>query len=336
MKTTSILRRLSVLVCAAVVLGACAETQFIMATAKRLDKQSSGSQGAYKVGKPYQIGGVWYYPKEDWGYDHTGIASWYGPNFHGKQTANGEVFDQWAVTAAHKTLPMPSLVRVTNLENGRSLVVRINDRGPYKPGRIIDLSRRSAQLLDIESKGTAKVRVQILTNESRALAERAKAGQTQLARADTPIQGDTAMAREPVVSQNLPAPAPATAPAPAPVAQAPITPAPVEVAATQPVSQPITTGTEYGTGAQGSVSQVPVAGTPRMYVQAGAFSNPDNAERVRQRLAQVGQVAVTPVEVNGRQLYRVRVGPLINVADADRALAQVIDAGYQGARTIVD
>lgn len=335
MISTSILRRLSVLVCATFVLGACAETQFIMATAKRLDKQSSGSQGRYKVGKPYQIGGVWYYPKEDWTYDHTGIASWYGPNFHGKATANGEVFDQWAVTAAHKTLPMPSLVRVTNLENGRSLVVRINDRGPYKPGRIIDLSRRSAQLLDIESKGTAKVRVQVLTNESRALAERAKAGQTQLARADTPIQGDTVMAREPVVSQHLPAPKPAPASTTAPVAQAPITPAPVEVATTQPVT-PVTTGTEYGTGAQGSVSLVPVAGTPRVYVQAGAFSNPDNAERVRRRLVQVGQVAVTPVEVNGRQLYRVRVGPLDNVTQADRTLAQVIDAGYQGARTIVD
>lgn len=325
MKTTSILLRMGAFAMAGVLLSACAETQFIMATAKRLDKPVQ--QGSYKVGKPYQINGIWYYPKEDWAYDETGIASWYGPNFDGKPTANGETFDQWDVTAAHKTLPMPSLVRVTNLENGRSLVVRINDRGPYKSGRIIDLSRRSAQLLDIEKNGTAKVRVQILPRESQALAERAKAGQPQLARADTPIQTDAPMASEPVVSQTLPDPSiPASAPASTP------SPQPVEVASTKPV----TTGTEFGTGAQGSLSQVPVSGVPRMYVQAGAFSNPANAERVRNRLAQVGDVNVTTIEVNGRQLYRVRVGPIDDVAEADRLLTAVIDAGYDGARTIVD
>ncbi len=113
----------------------------------------SGVGGTYKVGKPYQIAGVWYYPKEDERYDATGIASWYGPQFHGKKTANGEKFDQEQLTAAHPTLPMPVLVRVTNLENGRTLVVRVNDRGPFVAGREIDLSRKAAELLPVRTPG---------------------------------------------------------------------------------------------------------------------------------------------------------------------------------------
>ncbi|MBF0307540.1 MAG: septal ring lytic transglycosylase RlpA family protein, partial [Alphaproteobacteria bacterium] len=150
------------------VLPACAESQ-LFAHGLKGATASTAPAGHYKVGKPYQIEGVWYYPAEDWSYDETGIASWYGPTFHGKQTANGETFDQNEVTAAHRTLPLPVLVRVTNLENGRSLVVRVNDRGPYAHGRIIDLSRRSAQLLGFEGQGMAKVRVQIMADESRAM-----------------------------------------------------------------------------------------------------------------------------------------------------------------------
>ena len=127
-------------------LGACAETQLIVHTAKKLTKSSTPtpvrSKGKYKIGKPYQSKGIWYYPKVDYSYDRTGIASWYGPGFHGKKTANGEIYDQNGLTAAHKTLPMPSLVQVTNLENGRSLRLKVNDRGPFVHGRIIDVSRR--------------------------------------------------------------------------------------------------------------------------------------------------------------------------------------------------
>ena len=112
-----------------------------------------------KVGKPYQVFGVTYYPADDRGYDKQGIASWYGPTFHEKATANGEIYNQDDITAAHKTLPMPSWVEVTNLDNGRVLVVRINDRGPFVEGRIIDLSRKSAQLLGVDRPGLAKVRV---------------------------------------------------------------------------------------------------------------------------------------------------------------------------------
>ena len=121
---------------------------------------SPPSAGGVKIGKPYQIGGVWYHPEEDPTYDRTGHASWYGPNFHGKRTANGEIFDMNKLSAAHTTLPMPSFVRVTNLENGRSLKLRINDRGPFAKNRIIDVSRRAAQLLGFEKKGVTRVRVQ--------------------------------------------------------------------------------------------------------------------------------------------------------------------------------
>lgn len=118
--------------------------------------------GHYKVGNPYFINGRRYIPRVDRSYDRVGIASWYGTDFHGRRTANGEVYDMNALTAAHPTLPMPVYGRVTNLENGRTIVVRINDRGPYAHNRVIDLSRRSAELLGFKNKGTARVRVKYL------------------------------------------------------------------------------------------------------------------------------------------------------------------------------
>lgn len=128
-----------------------------------------GQGGFYKVGKPYKIAGKTYYPEEDYSYSEVGIASWYGKDFHNKKTANGEKYDMNTLTAAHRTLPLPSIVRVTNLENGRSLVLRVNDRGPYAKNRIIDISKRGAQLLGYQTQGTAKVKVELLEKESKAL-----------------------------------------------------------------------------------------------------------------------------------------------------------------------
>lgn len=142
-------------------------------------------QARYKVGNPYVIAGVRYHPREDYAYAETGIASWYGPKFHGKLTANGEIFDMNAVSAAHKTLPLPSVVRVTHLANGRSLVIRVNDRGPFVGDRVIDLSRRAADLLGIRRSGTATVRVELLADESRRLKRLALAGRFPLL-AETP------------------------------------------------------------------------------------------------------------------------------------------------------
>jgi rare lipoprotein A len=112
------------------------------------------------AGPPYQVAGKWYVPAYEPNYNEVGIASWYGPTFHGKDAASGEVFDEMAMTAAHPTLPIPSLVRVTNLENGKSVIVRLNDRGPFVDDRIIDLSKAAGAALDMHKNGTAKVRVQ--------------------------------------------------------------------------------------------------------------------------------------------------------------------------------
>ena len=155
-------RSLVLPIVAALFLGGCAETTLVSYAAKEWIRGSDplDQKGIYKVGNPYQIEGVWYYPAEDPDYGETGIASWYGRAFHGRRTANGAIYDMNALTAAHRTLPMPFQVRVTNLDNGRSLVLTVNDRGPYARGRIIDVSRRAAQLPRFPKKGTALVRAE--------------------------------------------------------------------------------------------------------------------------------------------------------------------------------
>jgi rare lipoprotein A len=116
--------------------------------------------GREQVGKPYRVRGKWYYPQEDMGYDKRGTASWYGAAFHGRKTANGEIYDMNQLSAAHPTMPLPSYARVTNLANGNTVIVRVNDRGPYANGRLIDMSKRAAEMLDYTGSGTAQVRVQ--------------------------------------------------------------------------------------------------------------------------------------------------------------------------------
>lgn len=115
--------------------------------------------GHYKLGKPYVIGGRWYTPREQPGLDDVGIASWYGDDFHGRKTANGEIYDMNRLSAAHPTLPLPTYVYVTNLENGRTVLLRVNDRGPYVGNRVIDLSRAAAHALGTKGKGLGRVRV---------------------------------------------------------------------------------------------------------------------------------------------------------------------------------
>src|SRR5882724_1490728 len=116
--------------------------------------------GTYRVGKPYTVAGRVYVPEEDPNYREEGLASWYGDDFHGRLTANGEVFDMTSLTAAHPTLPIPSYARVTNMRNGKSLIVRVNDRGPYHGNRLIDVSNKAAELLEFKSNGVARVRVE--------------------------------------------------------------------------------------------------------------------------------------------------------------------------------
>ena len=152
-------------------LTSCSETTFLINSAKKISKWDKDPM--YKVGNPYKINGKWYYPAIDYNYNEVGIASWYGPGFHGKKTANGEVFDQNKISAAHKTLPMPSIVKVTNLDNGKVLEnIRVNDRAPFAGNRIIDLSKKAAQELGFVNSGVANVRVEIMENESRIYASK--------------------------------------------------------------------------------------------------------------------------------------------------------------------
>jgi peptidoglycan lytic transglycosylase len=138
------------------------ESKWGVSASKRVastNTRISKGGGVYKVGTPYQVGGKWYDPREQPNYDRVGIASWYGADFHGRKTGNGEIYDMNALTAAHPTLPMPSYAYVTNVANGRTVLVRINDRGPYVGNRIIDLSKASARALDLHKGGTGRVRV---------------------------------------------------------------------------------------------------------------------------------------------------------------------------------
>jgi rare lipoprotein A len=142
-----------------------AESEWGVKASPRISSQASGlprGGGRDHLGRPYQIRGQWYHPRKDPDYRAVGMASWYGSAFHGRLTANGEVYDMMHLTAAHPTMPLPSYARVTNLDNGTSLVVRVNDRGPFVGGRIIDLSRRSAELLGTKGNGVAKVEVEYL------------------------------------------------------------------------------------------------------------------------------------------------------------------------------
>src|SRR5690606_6018827 len=165
--------------------------------------------------RPYQIRGRWYHPAHQPGYDEVGEASWYGPGFHGRSTATGETFDQNALTAAHKTLPLPGLVEVTNLSNGRSVILRLNDRGPFVDGRIIDLSRGAAEELGLLNQGVGRVRVRYVGRAPR------QGGGTPMQRAEaTPARADAAPSRDAgprPYYEVATAPPTAQAPAPQPV-----------------------------------------------------------------------------------------------------------------------
>ncbi len=303
-------------------LTACAETQLFAHAAKQAQRDDtappSKSGVGYKVGQPYRVAGTWYYPAEDFGYTETGIASWYGPGFHGRRTANGERFDQNALTAAHRTLPMPSAVRVTNLENGRAIVLRVNDRGPFARGRIIDVSRAAADKLGFRGNGTAKVRVEILGNESRRLklaALNSPAGQADQ------VQIAAAPARDAVTVEPLPDIA--GSPAAPPVAAVPgQSPTPQRAPVTAPVLPT-------------NVETVGV-GNANIFIQAGAFSDFGNALRMRDRISGFGASTISRVRVAGAPIYRVRLGPVGSVTTADGLLSRLIGAGVGDATLVID
>lgn len=281
-------------------LTACATTQGQPAPQAAAPTAAAEPDGYFKIGTPYQIDGKWYYPAEDYAYVQEGTASWYGQDFHGKKTANGEKYDMNAVTAAHPTLPMPSVVRVTNLDNGRQLNVRVNDRGPFHSNRIIDLSRRAAQLLGFYDAGTAHVRVEIDATESINLKNLAlKDHPPEMPKVvAAPREAISTVALAPVTATPLDAPKPPAAKAPA-AKQLPRLPEP-KIARADPGAQPL-----------------------GYFIQAGAFADPGNAQRLEEQLNVLGPVVIVPVASGSGQVYRVRVGPFASAAAAEALLERV-------------
>ncbi len=254
--------------------------------------------GAVKVGNPYQVLGKWYYPADDHQYDERGVASWYGPGFHTLFTANGERYDQDGISAAHKTLPMPSYVEVENVDNGRKLTVRINDRGPFVDGRIIDLSRRAAQLLGVDRPGTAHVRVRRVFPDGATLAS-------------------LAPPPPPANPTRLPAPMAASLPLGLP----PVAPGAAAPPAVATIAIP---------GGPPAAAAVPATGGAS-YVQVAALADAGRIAWLRGYLAAFGNVVV---EAGPAGLTRIRLGPYSDTAAANAALAQVRAAGYSDARLI--
>ncbi|MEZ5996699.1 MAG: septal ring lytic transglycosylase RlpA family protein [Hyphomonadaceae bacterium] len=250
-----------------------------------------------RVGPPYEANGRWYVPTPEPGYEQTGVASWYGPQFHGQRTANGEIYDQEALTAAHPTLPLNSLVQVTNLENGREVIVRITDRGPFVGERLIDLSHGAATVLGFEQAGRTRVHVRYLGPAPRR------------------------------VNADGSTPAPARAPSPAPTRQAqegPVSllPPAVETAALEappPPQAPAYTQASYQ----------PAAAVGGYFVQVGAFSDPSNARRVADAVAAAGPVVMDVRQTaSGAELFRVRVGPWASGQEAEAARRTLAGMGY--------
>jgi rare lipoprotein A len=291
----------------------------------------------YRVGEPYQIKGVWYYPAVDYNYDKTGTASWYGEQFHGRYTANGEIFDLNQLTAAHTTLPMPSIVEVTNLQNGRSLQLRVNDRGPFVDGRLIDVSRRAAQLLGFETKGTTPVRVRILKDASIEVAEEAMhngGGAIMLAQAASVPPPMVQAALQPHAAEGLPSSLAANVVA-GPIVDTQTAALPPSAPAPNVVAGPIV-DTQIPTSPPRVAAGPIESPAGRIFVQAGAFSVRDNAQRVQSRIAPLGSVQVMTASVKGIAVYRVRLGPVENAEQADRLLQRVVNSGYREARIVSD
>ena len=301
--------------------------------------QQTPAPPGMKLGKPYAVDGRTYFPEYDPAYDKIGMASWYGPGFDGKYTASGEKFNQNDLTAAHPTLPMPSIVRVTNLSNGRSLIVRINDRGPFKSNRIIDLSKRAAEKLGMPS--TTEVRVQFLQKEtdeylaslqgSSGQHARMMARNSKAALSSQIVEEDVANSH---ASQTIDEAAPVVS-VDAEDLASPIAPKSVENAepATTGFSPPVSHGLIKQAMADEQTPFSPPS-APAFYIQAGSFSTKANAQKLSSKLAAIGPVDIGQIEVKDKILWRVRLGPFGGQDEASEALEQVRSAHVADAKII--
>ena len=280
--------------------------------------------GVAMVGKPYQVAGRWFVPKEQPGYDKSGVASWYGEAFHRRRTSNGEWFDMNQLTAAHATLPLPSYVKVTDLDNGREVVVRVNDRGPFVGTRVIDLSKRAAQALAYQANGTAHVRVQYIgaaplnDNGAHLMAMNRELEQ------GTPLRSMIAVASGKRATVQFASAAPVKPP--------------------RVVAQKADGNDQILAQPKLAAYQPPAAVAPSpaasgvedsYYVQVGSFADPANAEKARDQLASAWPVQVIELNGSGGTIYRVRLGPIAARDDADQALQQAVMLGHQDAHMVV-
>lgn len=303
-------------------LSGCSQVQLGAHVGKQLNSQSKGT---FKVGSPYKIDGKWYYPKEKYSHTEVGMASWYGPNFHGKKTANGEVFNKYELTAAHRTLQLPSLVRVTNVRNGKSIVVRVNDRGPFAKDRILDLSERSAELLGFKNDGTTKIKLEVLTEQSKQIAMAAKNG------VDT---SGTELAYNKGFSEPKPKVQPAAL---TNVEVSDLAPREMELANVSEVPGTVRAGRFMPDPVVVNTLDKPVSGIAQeIFVQAGSFGNPTNAYNLARKLGSIAEAKVVPVNVNGVNYHRVKLGPFTSMTDAHNALTQTSNAGYGHAIIVVE
>lgn len=257
-----------------------------------------GKVRKYKVGAPYEVAGKWYAPAHQPDYVEEGLASWYGDNFQGRETANGETFDVGLLTAAHPTLALPSIVKVENLENGKSVIVRVNDRGPFVDNRLIDLSKAAAVKLGMVGKQPAKVRVTFVD-----LAPMDAPAPSGITPSDVHIAHNT---HTPHMHDHA----------------AHNRTAPVQTANLAPVPAP----THHRHRAH-APSLTPGA----FAIQAGSFANYDNAKRLSRELAQAGSVEVKSAVVNGTTYYRVYVGQF---SDRYAAENQLSSLGIDNARVV--
>ena len=270
-----------------------------------------------RYGNPpyYEVFGKRYYVlSSSVDYLERGVASWYGPGFHEVRTSSGETYDMYAMTAAHKTLPLPAYVRVTNLENGRSVVVRVNDRGPFVGNRVIDLSYTAAARLDMLRNGTAMVEV-------RGIDPRAP-----LTELSTPMTASV------TPQSGQPTTAPTTTAASTTVTTPGVA---VTGAATAGVS--VTGAPAAGVTATTPITPSTPAHVP-LFVQAGAFADPANAERLAAKLrgGEYGKIFVRDDVIAGRRMYRVRIGPVPNVPEFDRIVAALERVGVHDAHLALD
>lgn len=269
--------------------------------------------GRQQIGDPYQVAGRWFTPKEQPNYDKTGVASWYGEDFNRRKTSNGEWFDMTRLTAAHATLPLPSYVKVTNLESGREVIVRVNDRGPFVNTRVIDLSKQAANVLGYQRKGKTTVRVQYIGPAP------LDDNGSHLVAMNQELQRGTSLRRM-IAAANRTRGRSGTSDIQ--LAETEVPP-PKAVVQTVAFKKPKLTPASAASGIETTY-----------FVQIGSFSNPVNAERARDQFVSAWPVQFVEMSGETGTVYRVRLGPITGRADAETALEGAAAAGFPDARLI--